>query len=437
MTQLIFHYDHQHLPNASQNILPVQMYGLSGRGRGDISVIGNSLVDKIKRLGVALSSQAMDFLSIALAVTAADTFVLRSESADGWARHLSIQLPLDEPGHWGAVKQELESALHFLSGDMWEFEFLKGGYPPPIPYQSRDRFHLLKLIGLDCVCLFSGGLDSAIGAIDLVEEGKSPLLVSHTYKGDKSHQDSIAKPLKGRYSRFAVNAYPVKAKTFPGEGDITMRTRSFNFLAFAAIAGCAVKSVNQMDRVDLIVPENGFISLNAPLTSRRIGSLSTRTTHPHFIGAIQSIFDAVEIPCVIRNPYQFITKGEMVSECRNSQLLASIVDNTVSCSHWKRKNQQCGICVPCIVRRAALHTGNLHEDTKYLFNEPSKVLSEIDKRDDLLALSIAVMQKTTRKLGTWISESGPLPPEQHQEFQQVFLRGLEEVESFLNAEGLL
>ena len=434
MTQLIFHHDHQQLPADSEGLLPVQMYGLSGQGRGDISVIGNPVVDKIKRLGVELPSQAMDFLSIALAVTAADTFVSRSESADGWARQLSIQLPLHEPDRWKPLKKELESALHFLSGDMWEFEFIDGGFPPPTPYRSRDRFQLLKLRGLDCVCLFSGGLDSAIGAIDLIEEEHSPLLVSHAYKGDKTHQDKIAELLRGRYSRFAVNAHPVSAN---GKTDITMRTRSCNFLAFGAIGASAVQAVNQLDTVDLFVPENGFISLNAPLTSRRIGSLSTRTTHPHFIGAIQCIFDAAKIPCMIRNPYQFQTKGEMVLGCRNGQLIADIVDNTVSCSHWKRKKQQCGVCVPCIIRRASLHAGRLQEETEYLFEDLYSVLNETDRRDDLLALSIAVAQKSTRKTGPWIFDSGPVPLEHYQDFQKVFLRGLEEIERFLKAEGIL
>ena len=434
MTQLIFHHDHKQLPTASDGLLAVQMYGLSGRGRGDISLIGNPVIDKIKRLGVKLSAQVIDFLTISLAVTAADTFVQRSDSADGWSRQISIQLPLHDPNYWQPVKGDLESALQFLSGDMWNFEFLSGGFAPPAHYRRTDRFQLLNLKGLDCVCLFSGGLDSAIGAIDLIEEGYSPLLVSHAYRGDKSYQDMISKQLQGRYSRFAANANPVSAMS---KTDTTMRTRSCNFLAFAAIGACAVQTVNQLKSIDLIVPENGFISLNVPLTTRRIGSLSTRTTHPHFIDTIQNIFDAIKIPCKIRNPYQFKTKGEMVLECRNRKLLGDIVNYTVSCSRWKRKNQQCGICVPCIIRRASLHAGNIKEGITYWFDDLSTVLSEPDKRDDLMAFSIASTQIASRKPGPWIGDSGPLPPDQYKNFQKVFLRGLEEVEHFLNVEGIV
>ena len=434
MTRLVFHHDHKLLPKADGDLLPVQLYGLSGQWKKGVSVIGNPVVDKIKRLGIQVSDQAIDFLSIALAVTAADTFVRRSEADDGWTRQLIIQLPLHKPNNWHPIKNQLERALHFLSGDIWDFEFGDGGYSPPTPYVRRDRFHLVELRGLDSACLFSGGLDSAIGAIDLLEQGRAPLLVSHAYRGDKSHQDSIANLLAGRYSRFEANPHPLSGNCAT---DITMRTRSINFLALGAIGANAVQVVSQQNTVDLIVPENGFISLNAPLTSRRIGSLSTRTTHPHFIESIQEIFDAVGMPCMIRNPYQFKTKGEMVVECQNSELLEAIAGHTVSCSHWKRANQQCGVCVPCIIRRAALHAGGLGEPKEYVFEDVSDVLDEVHRKDDLLALLIAIGQKATRRVGPWIANSGPLPTGKLKDFEALFLSGLEEVEEFLKFEGVM
>lgn len=434
MTHLVFHHDHRLLPPAGENLLPVQLYGLSGQGRGDISIIGNPAIERIKRLGVKIPAQVMDFLSIALAVTAADTFVQRESSEDGWTRQFSLRLPLHEPSRWIALKKELESALHFLSGDIWDFEFCTGGYAPPEPYSQHSRFHLIKLKELDCVSLFSGGLDSAIGAIDLLTVGRAPLLVSHAYKGDKSRQDQIAERLNGRYSRFEINADP---HHYQGVTDITMRTRSLNFLAFAAVGACAVQEVSQQKKVDLYVPENGFISLNAPLTPRRIGTLSTRTTHPYFIASIQQLFDAVGIPCQIINPYQFKTKGQMAHQCSNKQLLTEIVESTVSCSHWKRTNQQCGVCVPCIIRRASLHAGGINRDAGYTFQSLAKVMDEIDRRDDLIALRIAIAQKSTLKIGTWIAKSGPLPVAAFNNFKQVFMEGLNEVENYLLSEGIV
>ncbi|WP_439832481.1 hypothetical protein [Aeromonas veronii] len=63
MTKLVFHHDYQLLPLAEDGLLPVQLYGLGGKHRSDISFIGNPIIDKIKRLGVSIPSQAMDFLT--------------------------------------------------------------------------------------------------------------------------------------------------------------------------------------------------------------------------------------------------------------------------------------------------------------------------------------------------------------------------------------
>lgn len=434
MISLVFHHDYNQLPASSANVIPVQLYGLSGRPRGDISTIGSPVVEKLKRLGVPLPPTVIDFLTIALAVTAADTFVNRKNADDGWARQIELILPLNLPAPWLHVKRKLEQALHFLSGDIWQLEFSAGGFAPPTPYLSSNGYKVANLFGLDSVCLFSGGLDSAVGIVDLMHFGRKPLLVSHSYKGDKSRQDKIAKSFRGRHERFAVNAYPISAGH---ESDISMRTRSFNFLAFAAVACGAIQAVGGVNPIDLFVPENGFISLNAPITSRRIGSLSTRTTHPYFLSMIQNVFDEVGIGAVIKNLYQFKTKGEMVAECQDSTLLASIVNDTVSCSHWKRRNQQCGSCVPCLIRRAAILAGGLTEVRNYQNNDLSRVLADEIIRDDLLSMMYAISQADERTLGTRIIDSGPLPQNRFNEFKGVFGRGLEEVEGFLRAEGLI
>ncbi|WP_420230174.1 hypothetical protein ACOBWA_02935 [Psychrobacter sp. ER1] len=179
-------------PQANESLIPVQLYGIDGKSRGDISVIGNPITEKIQRLGVEVNSKAIDFLSIALAVTAADTFVLRSESPDGWTRQLSLKIPLCEPDCWIALQSQLEKALHFLSGDMWNLEFTEGGFAPPLIPQDK-RFKLTQLDNLNCVSLFSGGLDSTIGAIDLLDNGYKPLLISHAYKGDSAFQKKSIK----------------------------------------------------------------------------------------------------------------------------------------------------------------------------------------------------------------------------------------------------
>lgn len=434
MTSVVINHDPTKLLPASPGIVPVQVYGRDGLNRGDISVIGKPIIEQVKRLGVQLSPVSMDFLTIALAVTAADTFVKRDQTADGWTRDIQIHLSLCDPKPWLPVQQKLEKALHFLSGDLWSFELSDGGFEPPSPYLHRDGFHLLKLRDIDCACLLSGGLDSAIGAIDLIRKDRKPLLVSHGYTGDKSKQDAVATQI-GYNKRFSLNAAPQPANK--GMTDITMRTRSITFLSFAVVGLDALVQINQLKKPELFMPENGFISLNVPLTVRRIGSLSTRTTHPHFISSIQEIFKTVGIPAQIINPYQFQTKGEMIDSCIDKELLAKTIPDTISCSNWKRKGQQCGRCVPCLIRRAAISNAGLKESRHYKYQNIKTVFANEKAKDDIFALISAIKQAPKRSIRAWITDSGPLPPEYISKYQGVFERGLKEVAKFLKKERLI
>ena len=91
-----------------------------------------------------------------------------------------------------------------------------------------------------------------------------------------------------------------------------MRSRSLLYLALglAAAAGFGVTT-------PLIIPENGWISLNPPLTTNRLGSLSTRTTHPYFLEELTGLWQAAGIETPLVNPYNNLTKGEIVRRCGN------------------------------------------------------------------------------------------------------------------------
>ncbi len=108
------------------------------------------------------------------------------------------------------------------------------------------------------------------------------------------------------------------------------------------------------------MPENGWISLNVPLTRARTGSASTRTTHPHFLSLLTAACRAIGVTNPVINPYRLRTKGEMLADCSNPMLLARLTPASISCAHpetprWRRQPQgNCGYCLPCLVRRAAL-----------------------------------------------------------------------------------
>lgn len=439
MTRVVVHHDYSKLPSLRKNVFPVQIYGIDGRLNGNIATIGNSAVDCIKRLGVELSPEAFDYLSFALAVTAADTFVQRRISADGWSREIKLEVSLYKTAPWIAQKDNIEKFLNFLSGDIWELKITGGGYPPPIPYSRRNHYHLLDLKGLDCVCLFSGGVDSTVGAIDLLANNRKPLLVSHSYTHDQSLQEAIFEQLKGRLSRFAINANPLPPQSLKGITDISMRTRSFNFFALGVVGGTALAKLNKLKQVELFVPENGFISLNVPLTTRRIGSLSTKTTHPYYVQSVQALFDALNLGVVIINPYQFKTKGEMLQECVDQDTLRKVIQITVSCSNWKRKRKQCGRCVPCLIRRAALALTGFHQADAYLYGDLGSVLKDAKNRDDLFAIITAINKCDDKSVISWLLNSGPLPidKENRDKYKKVFINGLNEVKDYLKKENLI
>ncbi|MBF4436709.1 hypothetical protein ERJ77_19865, partial [Vibrio anguillarum] len=103
---------------------------------------------------------------------------------------------------------------------------------------------------------------------------------------------------------------------YKGRTDISMRGRSFNFLAMAVLGISALRSANDNTSIKtIIVPENGYISINPPLTRRRIGSHSTRTTHPNFLQRLEELLRRTGFDVKFVNPYQFKTKGEMLAEC--------------------------------------------------------------------------------------------------------------------------
>lgn len=442
MTEIIFHHEAQHLPQGSQGIIPVLMYGASPPHNRTAS-IGGPVRDAVRRLGVQVPIRAHDLLTVAMAATAADTFVNRvgangqREAADGWTRDIRLRIPLAHPAPWQPLKPLLEEALSFLSGDMWSLELLPDGPQPPTPQRRGNR---TPLQGHDCVCLFSGGLDSAIGVLNLLANRQKPVLVSHSYRGDADRQEWVEERLPVDVSRFAANAHP--RSKLGTSNDVQMRTRSFNFLAFGTLVGATLAQCRLApEPINLVVPENGLIALNPPLTTRRIGALSTRTTHPHFLSLIQRLLDDLGLPVRISNPYALKTKGEMLSECANQTTLAEIAYNTVSCGKWKRTGIQCGKCVPCLIRRASFHAAGMRDMTPY---DPDNqdltaVLPRGEDADDLMAMVVAATRLPATNFARWVPQTGPLPTNmgERQALLDVACRGMTEVKTYLTSIGLI
>lgn len=432
MNQIIVHPDVEVLPLPTGSRVPVHLYGRHPRYMG-AGIVGGPVLNELSRVQKPLDRAAFDFLSLSLAVTAADTFSDRGGAPDGWAREIKLKVALADPTRWRPAIPLLERALGFLSGDEWTLQFVRGGESPPMP---RDRVQRkIVLDGCDSVCLYSGGLDSAIGVLDLRSQGRNPVLVSHAYRLDGSRQQELLTHLGPGVVRFATSASPVASL---GRGhDVQMRTRSLNFLAMGALMAASLGQ----GRTTLFVPENGLIAINPPLTNRRIGALSTRTTHPYYLHQIQAVMDMVGINVELVNPYAQMTKGEMMAACASRPRLAAMASRTVSCGKWKRTGVQCGRCVPCLIRRASFHAAGWRDRTDYSPDARNLLhfFQHSTSSDDLMAMMLATEALDDMDISAWVAKTGPMPlvAGDRQARVEAVYRGMIEVRDFLGSHHLV
>lgn len=376
--------------------------------------LGGHLHEKaIKYLPKTPSAESWDFLSIAIAAFAADRFVMRNVAEDGWTRVIALDVAVSNPAAWTPQLARLQGALRFLTGDIWQLSVRAGGSsPPPIADRPSDR---------DAICLFSGGLDSLLGALRLLAQNRKPFLVSQGSAKEVGPQRELAEAIGLANHRFDGNVNE-RWRT-PYEG--STRGRSLIFFAYGAVAASA-HGLNEV-----IVPENGLIAINPPFTARRMGSLSTRTTHPFFLSELEEIMAGAGLNVRLTNIFEGQTKGEMMAACGHPNI-ASLAATSYSCGKGKRINAQCGRCVPCLIRQAAFHGSGIPDGTPYRAD-----LRKSAKNDDVMAARIATArarQCTPEQFGRWATKSGPLPADQVRKaaITGAVTRGLVEMADFLD-----
>jgi hypothetical protein len=306
-------------------------------------------------------TRALDLLYISLAVFAADRLYLRDDAADAWSRDYELYIPVINKTLYDENKETLQRMLSFLTGDHWELVFRERNLTPlEVAHRDRKIKKTESVKEYNRICMFSGGMDSFIGAIDVLEESGNDgttLFVSHYGggKGTREYQNYLKKKFIEQYQLEERDFCQFYAKVVGGIEDTT-RSRSFMFFSHAIVLASALDKP-----VDIIIPENGLISLNIPSTFSRIGSSSTRTTHPYYLKQFQQLVTNLGLDITFRNPYQFKTKGEMLLECKNQNFMKEHFNNTMSCSHpdiGRMKSEKaachCGYCLPCVIRQAAI-----------------------------------------------------------------------------------
>ena len=400
----------------------------SNSGRPNISFISNDWLRELKRANIAPSNLVWDFVTIALSVAASDLSCEREKSEDGWTRQIELKVYLCNPELWRTQYELLEKAFRFLTGDIWKFEFVNNGVQAPnsiIPLE----------IDADCVSLLSGGMDSLIGAIDLITDGLKPCFVSQEAKGDVEKQIAFTSQLAPSQQHFQWKN-PI---SLSGRNESSTRGRSIIFLGYALLAANTL-SKWKTSTVDIFVPENGLISLNVALNSGRLGSLSTKTTHPVFLGLIQDIWNNLGINANIVTPYQFKTKGEMLQECKNQDLVQSLVCSTTSCGKYLTHGRtHCGRCVPCMVRRAAFLKAGMEDSTIYKYRDLSNNgFSKTQGPNDVNAVASAYVKYQNKGIERIIGGSLSFSAtDTRHKYVGVVERGLTELGKLLEGQKVL
>ena len=401
----------------------------------NLDVDGNAML----QVSRTIPDIAQDFLTIASCIYAADKAVSRASEDDRWTRHMAIEIPVEHVDIWGVVATDIEECVGFLTGDRWDISFrhceMRLIQERPRRYRVPNR----RPRGTT-VCLFSGGLDSFIGAVDwLTRNSADPLLMVGHYDGDVRGPGLDQRSLAGRcIDRFGGRCELAQTRIglVSGSTETSFRSRSLLFIAlgcyFAEILGA---------NTPVLIPENGAIALNVPLTSARRGSCSTRTVHPHFIAGINRVLAAVGILSPVHNPYELRTKGEVVSGCLDQKFLEDTFALTRSCArfghtkHWVDKTAgSCGICIPCLFRRAALYASG--RDTARYGVRVESIATHDEMPADVLAL-VTFLRKnpSDRDIAGILLGNGPLQSDRMVDYVDLIKRMRTEVLAWLRAKG--
>ena len=375
---------------------------------------------------------ANDLLWLSIATLAADTIALRSTASDGWTRQIGLRLRLAR-AEWAAADSDVERMLRFLTGDEWSLRVI-GRRPRVLGVPAADA---------DAVCLFSGGLDSLVGAINLLAENddRRVLLVGvEDVSLSAGHQNTLLADLEEAFpARVELiqtwarlqKPRPAQERPVPTRREPTTRSRSLFFLAsgLACAAGIGPE-------ITLSVPENGFIGLNVPIVPARSGSLSTRTTHPHFLRLLREVAASVGVPNPIVNPLRMLTKGEALARCLRPDLLRTMAPKSMSCAHplagrFQGRTGSCGYCYPCLVRRASMHAVGLDSGGDYnvdVLRDDAFIDSNSIKPASLRAVLAALREES---LSTDVLMNGPAPNDDLAALADLHRRGLAELETWL------
>jgi hypothetical protein len=337
--------------------------------------------ESIAETGDLMPAWAHDLLRVSRAAYVADKKSLREVADDRWTRRIHLSVPMLEPDPWDGARSHLHGLLETLTGDRWDVTF-RSGASAGLRQGQIDNWQAAA------VALLSGGLDStAFAAGNAREAGGSVLFVMFYDPKMKRPQAELFRSISSLGQRCLYSGHI--SQTVLGHGrplELTSRSRGLLYIATAVYAAAAY------DVREVLVPENGQLAVNLPLSPSRAGACSTRSVHPRTLNSLNRLIAAIGGNVTVENPFHDYTKGEVCLYALNAGFRPELLFRTVSCSHppIKRHGQapyHCGYCYPCLVRRAGLWHA-LHEDRTLYKWDPWNLPYKDPKAEDLQALQL-------------------------------------------------
>jgi len=319
-----------------------------------------------------LDDIASDLLDIALAVHFLERDQ-RKKAETNRVRYVEAKLPVRHPEFWAPLADRLVALLRFMGGHDWSVRFTK----------SRADIHVADATAkgkCSRVALNSGGMDSTCGLSGLLKDAAGVRLASF-YTLNSTIQRGIAQEL---HFQEPSRMRAVWRERHSRRGNGALSYRSFLFLSFGAIVA------RSFGAPKLLQFENGVLAYAvAPAASY----FTTRHAHPKTHRLFCEFVSAAGFKIAVENPFLDMTKGEEVETCRKvlGRTRADVIlARTDSCWYFhyprvpvrygtgtisKDPRRHCGICIPCLIRRAAFG------DSNYTFDPRSPPVINVDPRN--------------------------------------------------------
>ena len=343
-------------------------------------------------MGADVPNRMRDLIEVSAYVYAADAMISRggpvgAEAGQAWRRSMHFVIAVRDIEFWQqpAIGDELTRMLSFLSEDDCRFTFTYRPFDEGKGKQASFGFG--PGVHPSEVVLFSGGLDSLAGAIDLLAADRSIVLASHvSSEVTGSTQTRLFDKLRDQFKPSRVARVPFKLNLKTGVTvESSHRTRS---LLFATLGG-AIANASGLSRISFF--ENGVISLNLPIAGAVVGARATRTTHPRVLRFFRWLLGEVAgRPFEVVNPFFWKTKTEIVSEIASNGLpeLIGLARSCAKVQAATTMHPHCGVCTQCVDRRfATLASGLAGHDpaVDYSIDLLTGERPEVDQRTVALA----------------------------------------------------